>query len=579
MTEIRRGMYKVLIVENNPVITKLLSHFFQAQGCDIRCAPDGLEAINIMESYVPDILFTDIIMPKISGEVLCRIVRESQRLKDVFVVVHSAIACEGDDLLYNLDADLYIAKGPDNTIQKHVHSVMELVRTGKRRAGVLKGTQPTCKTHITKELLLSRRHYYAIMENLAEAVVEMDTGGRIVEANKAALKLLTRDFSTLVSSSLTDYLSGPGVNAVKKWLKRAALEDAAPFYSGYEDPLSAGSRKIILNLVRIVDKETPFFVAIFQDITSQKKVEEQLSQTVHEFDAVMESIDYGVLFMDADLRARIANKAFREMWGYPEELFTGRPTYRELIYYNRYTGIYNMPDAAFDDFAAEREALVKAGISRPKEFSHQNGKVLQYQCVVLPGGGRMLTYFDITEYKETQAQLAKALKEVHALAHQDPLTGLPNIRLLQDRFYFTSSISKRKNWKAAILFLDLDGFKSVNDTYGHRVGDMVLKMVAERLRRLVREADTVARIGGDEFLIILSEIHDKDVVRGVAEKILRRLTDPFERDGVCIAIGASIGIAMYPTQGDDFQDLIKKADNAMYEAKRRGKQTYVFAQE
>jgi len=137
-------------------------------------------------------------------------------------------------------------------------------------------------------------------------------------------------------------------------------------------------------------------------------------------------------------------------------------------------------------------------------------------------------------------------------------------------------MTKRKGWKAAILFIDIDGFKEVNDTYGHMVGDIILKMVAARLLKIIRESDTVARIGGDEFLIIQTEVNDKETIAFVADKILNKLADPFDLAGTEIKIGASIGIAIYPEHGNNIQLLIKKADKAMYKAKKLGKGTYTF---
>jgi diguanylate cyclase (GGDEF)-like protein len=169
------------------------------------------------------------------------------------------------------------------------------------------------------------------------------------------------------------------------------------------------------------------------------------------------------------------------------------------------------------------------------------------------------------------------LKESQDLANQDPLTGLPNIRLLHQRFLSAASISKRKGWKAAIIFIDLDDFKAINDIYGHIVGDMALKLVSQRLLKSVRQADTVARIGGDEFIIIQTEVCENAAVTNLAEKILQQLSDPFNLAGNFIKIGASIGISMYPADGDNIQLLIKKADKAMYKTKSLGKQNYSFA--
>ena len=112
--------YKVLIAENNPVILKLLSHIFSSEGCDIRLAGDGLQAINALDYFSPDILFTDIIMPKLGGDELCRIVRRNQKLKDIFIVIYSDIAYEDEKYIFDLDADLYIAKGSYHTVINHI---------------------------------------------------------------------------------------------------------------------------------------------------------------------------------------------------------------------------------------------------------------------------------------------------------------------------------------------------------------------------------------------------------------------------------------------------------------------------
>ncbi|MBV5318922.1 MAG: diguanylate cyclase [Desulfobulbaceae bacterium] len=570
-------MHKVLIVENNPVIIQLLTHFFQAEGCDIRIANDGLQALSMLNSFMPDILFTDIIMPKISGDELCRIFRQTPKLKDIFIVVYSAIAYEDEQQIFELGADLYIAKGPNNTIKNHIHHVLDQFRSGKRREDILHGKEELHQRVITKELLLSRRHYHAIMENLAEAVIEMDDAGQIVRANRAAQELLNRDLTTLLASRLTDHLTGPDFNLVEPWFAQISRGGSPQFCSSYNNPLVVGTHQVILKLLRITEKDEFFIIAILQDITPHKLTEEKLVKTAHEFNAIMESIEYGILFMDADLRARIANRAFRDMWGITDELFASQPTLRDLINFNRYNGTYDVPEERFDRFIEEREAVVKnmAGVS--EEFHRKDGLIYQYQCVALPDGGRMLTYFDITKHKNTQAQLARTLDEVHELAYRDPLTGLPNQRLLQERFFLTSSMSKRKGWQIAVMFIDLDGFKKVNDVYGHVAGDMVLKMVARRLLKIVREADTVARIGGDEFLILQTEVNDHATVVHVVDKILQQLAAPFDLVGNEIKIGASIGIAIYPTHGDNIDLLIQKADNAMYQTKSQGKQSYTFA--
>jgi diguanylate cyclase (GGDEF)-like protein/PAS domain S-box-containing protein len=571
-------MYKVLIVENNPTITRLLSHFFEIEGCDVRLAEDGLQAIVTLDAFVPDILFTDIIMPKISGDQLCRIIRQTPRFKDVFIVVYSSITLEDDGHLFDLEADLYIAKGPESNVKNLIRHVLNQVTNGKRRQSVLYGGEGLYPRTITKELLLSRRHDHTIFENLAEAVIEMDHTGRIVQANRAAQELVNIDLSTLLASRLTDHISGPEYSLVQQWFSRISEGELPQFRSSYECPLLIGKHQVVLKLVRVAEKDTFFIVAILQDITPLKETEGRLEKTLNEFDAVMEAIGYGVLFMDSDLRALIANRAFRTMWGYPDELFSGQPTLGDLINFNRYKGIYAVPEEEFDQYIESREAAVKKGACDPTEFHRADGVVLQYQVIVLPDNGRMLTYFDITKHKNTETELARALNMVSDLANRDVLTGLPNLRLFQERFFSTLSISKRKGWKAAVMFVDLDGFKNVNDSYGHETGDKILKMVAKRLLQIVRKADTVARIGGDEFLIIQTEVNDRAAAAHLAGKIVQQLSAPFDLDGNEIKIGASIGISMYPAHGDNSRELIKKADDAMYRTKSLGKRGYSFAQ-
>lgn len=569
-------MYKILIVENNPVVLALLSNLFRAERCDVRLAENGLEALTLLDSFLPDIIVSDIIMPKISGDVLCRVVRHTPQFKDIFIVIYSAIVYEDETDIFDLEADCYIAKGSNETVRKHIRHALNLFRAGKRRENVIHGAADLYPVGITIELLRSRRHYHAMMENLADAVIEMNSCGQIIQANRAAQEMLGLDLAALLSSRLPEYLTGKDAELVEQWLTTIAIEGLPRFCSCYDSPLLLGRSKVVLKLVRIIENDECFILAILQDITLNKLTEERLMETVHEFNAVMESIGYGILFMDSALRFRIANRAFRDMWGITDEFFAKQPTLRDLINFNRYKGVYDVPEEEFERYIDDREAVARNGSSVPAEICRKDGLVYQYQCVVLPDGGRMLTYFDITRHKNTQAQLAKSLEKVQALANRDPLTGLYNLRMMQERFLSTLAISKRKDWQAAIMFIDIDGFKEINDTYGHLAGDMLLKMVAQRLLNIVRTADTVCRIGGDEFLIIQTEVYNVADVAHVADKILHQLDAPFELEGNTVTIGASIGIALYPAHGENLQVLIKNADNAMYETKVNGKKNYTF---
>ncbi|MBJ6726352.1 diguanylate cyclase domain-containing protein [Geomesophilobacter sediminis] len=176
---------------------------------------------------------------------------------------------------------------------------------------------------------------------------------------------------------------------------------------------------------------------------------------------------------------------------------------------------------------------------------------------------------DITELKRLQAELG-------LMAHSDELTGLPNRALFLDRLEQVINRAKRHRNRFALLYLDLDGFKSVNDQYGHRAGDEVLKAVADRLMASVRRSDTLARIGGDEFTVIIDDLKHWDEPGHVARNLLEAFNTPIQIDRIVVQIGVSIGISVFPDDGEDGQTLISSADTAMYEIKRGGKSNYTY---
>jgi diguanylate cyclase (GGDEF)-like protein len=173
-------------------------------------------------------------------------------------------------------------------------------------------------------------------------------------------------------------------------------------------------------------------------------------------------------------------------------------------------------------------------------------------------------------------QLFKSTSALSDLANNDALTGLPNRRLLQDRMEQALKDASRDAQKVAVLFLDLDFFKAVNDSHGHLVGDQLLKQAAKRLTALLRTKDTVARIGGDEFVILLPQMADEAQVTAIAETILEKLAVPFQFAEMALKMSASIGIALFPEHDVNADDLIKCADSAMYSAKRKGRNCYAI---
>jgi diguanylate cyclase (GGDEF)-like protein len=185
--------------------------------------------------------------------------------------------------------------------------------------------------------------------------------------------------------------------------------------------------------------------------------------------------------------------------------------------------------------------------------------------------------YNMLEVRLLYKQLEQYSHSMESWALHDALTGLPNRRLLIDRLALAIAHARRKKCITTIIYLDLDGFKQVNDSLGHVAGDMLLKIVADRLVAAVRQEDTVARFGGDEFVIVLWELNDAYEVPDLVSKILRAISQPYNINGQTVHITASAGVSIYPTHSDDKETLINIADAALYESKYIGKNGYRIA--
>ena len=183
----------------------------------------------------------------------------------------------------------------------------------------------------------------------------------------------------------------------------------------------------------------------------------------------------------------------------------------------------------------------------------------------------------VRQLEEEVRQREKIAAELDFLANHDALTGLPSLRLCKDRLDHSLAEARRNRQTSAVMFLDLDGFKKVNDEHGHDAGDLVLKATAERIRAEIRETDTVARIGGDEFVVILSSLPDIVIAERIADSLVTQIALPIEIETARVAVSVSIGISLYPVDGTTAEALIRSADRAMYRIKKQGKNSYGFA--
>jgi diguanylate cyclase (GGDEF)-like protein/PAS domain S-box-containing protein len=264
---------------------------------------------------------------------------------------------------------------------------------------------------------------------------------------------------------------------------------------------------------------------------------------------------------DKDLRLVFVNKRYTDFFGLAAEDILGKHL-REVVGERVYSEIegYFVQVLQGHPVTYQRTRKLPSGDSRyieVKLLPHigEQGKIL----------GSFVVATDITDH-------VLAEERIQRVAHHDSLTGLPNRLLFNDRLNQAIRLAKRDSRQFALLYLDLDKFKPVNDTLGHTAGDELLQAVAVRIRRQVRESDTVARVGGDEFTVILPDIARRGEAETVARKIIAALAAPFQLGSQKqrVDIGISIGIAVYPSDGDDADVLVKAADAAMYSAKQTG---------
>jgi diguanylate cyclase (GGDEF)-like protein/PAS domain S-box-containing protein len=304
------------------------------------------------------------------------------------------------------------------------------------------------------------------------------------------------------------------------------------------------------------------FAKVIRDVTERVLGEQRLRQ----FAAVFESTAEGVIITDADAKIIAVNKAFTIITGYSEqEVLRRNPRsfrsgrHGSDFYRNMWKSIREKGGWQGEIWDRRKNGEIYPKWLTISIIRNRVGQIINYIGV----------FSDLSQLKRSEEQLAR-------LAHYDPLTGLPNRLLLNSRLPHALEQAKRHGWKAILFFLDLDRFKTVNDSLGHPAGDELLVAVAQRIRNLLRDEDTLARLGGDEFVILLENLNHYQAA-AFAQRFLATLTEPFRlASGHEVFVSASIGISIFPDDARDSTQLVRNADAAMFQAKQSGRSTYRF---
>ena len=279
---------------------------------------------------------------------------------------------------------------------------------------------------------------------------------------------------------------------------------------------------------------------------------------------VLDNMAHGVLMFDSDARLMFCNEPYLKMYGLTKDVVKPGCTLRELLQV--------IPAGVFvadpEDYIVKLTTCIAEGRTLGSVVNSNDGRAFSVVNTPVSGGGWLATHEDITDRQRAQEQIAH-------MARHDALTDLPNRVLLRERLEHELKRVKRGDC-LAMLCLDLDHFKSVNDTLGHPVGDELLKLVSDRLRGCVRELDTIARLGGDEFAIIMTQLQQPIDAASLARRIRNSIIKPYQIDGHQIVTDISIGISIAPNDGMDSDRLLKNADLALYGAKSEGRGTYRF---
>ncbi len=421
----------------------------------------------------------------------------------------------------------------------------------------------TERVRVEENLRESEERYRGLVEASPDAIV-VHQDGEIVFVNNAAMGLLgAKTSEELIGSRVTKFVHPDYMDMV---VERIAMVQKA----GGELPLA---EEVLLSLDQkpfnaevagrmVTFGGLPAIQLVIRDITVRKQAEEGLRVASTVFNTTHE----GIMVSDADNRIKAINPAFSRITGYePDEVIGKNPSLlssgrHEDDFYDRMWASIRQSGYWEGEIWNRR----KTGETYPEWLSvtvirDKRGKVVEYVGV----------FTDITKRKQDEEQILRQ-------ANYDSLTGLPSRNLFFDRLNTTLAEARRDHSMVALLFIDLDHFKVVNDTMGHVVGDRLLQLATDRLSACVRESDTVARFGGDEFTVILREISKAEDAAKVAEKIIESISEPFTLDGRETFIGASIGITIYPYDADDVTTMLRNADMAMYQAKEQGRNAFHF---
>lgn len=418
-----------------------------------------------------------------------------------------------------------------------------------------------------RELTQSEEQYRELFNHMSSGIAmyeAVDNGGDFIfrDFNPAAEKIEKTSRKDILGKRVSEVFPGVKTFGIFEVFQRVWQTGKAEYFPEkiYQDDRDSGSWRESW-VFKLPDGE---IVAVYNNITDRKHIEEALQGAEEKYRLLVENINDIFYILDRVGNFTYISPAVERLTKYKVSELIGKPIF-PLIHPDDLPGLlysFNNPVAGQLE-PWEYRLLDKDGriifVRASRQLIYKDGKAVGVTAVIT----------DITQRK----QLEQKLEE---MATHDSLTGLPNRVLMADRFTMAAALAQRNKVRLAVLSLDLDKFKYINDTLGHAAGDQVLKTVSRRLTAIIRSSDTLARVGGDEFILVMMETQRKEDATAIAQKILDSFSEPLSIDGSEVRLSTSIGVAIYPDDAADLETLVKKSDAAMYYSKGHGRNQLKF---
>jgi len=539
----------ILVVDDDVFMRGMLQNLLKGEGYRVIVAAEGIKALEEFQQNIPDLVLMDAAMPIMDGFTACAELKKLKVGDDVPVIMITSLDDEQSvDNAFGVGAVEYITKPIQWAVLRH------------RMAVILRAK------HAQAALHQSENRFRGIFEQAAMGIAIVHKEGQLVQSNPAIQEMLGIDEANLCGKLFNKFFH-PYDTAIEKQFHQQLLEGSRSYYQMEKHLFRKNSSilwaRVTTSLVKNAEDEAQFFIQMIEDITEHKRAQASLRLA----EKVFEMTSDAVLVTNAEGNITDVNQTFLLTTGY---------TYEEVLDKN----------PRFLQSGEHEPAFYEQMWRVARETGHWYGKISN--CCK---NGEIYTTWmsmsavrgehnEATHYVAVYSDMSPRQEEsqrVHRLTHYDSLTKLPNKLLFNE--YLTRACRQQEH--LALLYLDLDDFKQINENFGFEVGDQVLKVIALRLKQCVRDSDSVSRLESDEFGIILCPISQDYEVHEIAEKICASVAEPILLDGQNPQVACNIGVCFYPDdkiigEDDGIKNLIQHADMAMYLAKESGQNTYLM---